>query len=128
MVIDDDLSIRKTLARTLERSGYAVSTAANGREGMKKFKDENIDLIITDIFMPDSDGFELLFKLIEARADIKIIVMSGGPRQLHCGNLFLETAKTLGANYTLEKPFSNQELLSMVESLLPDQENVTVGG
>ena len=118
LVIDDDESLRKSLARILERNGYEVSTASDGREGIKKFSDENIDLIITDIYMPDSDGLDVLLKLKEENSNVKIIAMSGGSKRL--GQEFLNFAKDFGALYTLKKPFPNEELLSAIKSLLPD--------
>ena len=121
LVIDDDESMRKSLNRILERNGYEVLTASDGREGIRKFRDGNIDLIITDIYMPDSDGFEFLLNLKQEDEDVKIISMSGGSKTLREGELFLSMSKALGAHYALKKPFSNDELLLAIKSLLSDQ-------
>ena len=120
LVIDDDESMRKSLSRILERHGYDVSTAMDGREGLKKFEGGGIDLILTDIFMPDSDGLDVLLRLKKEKSNVKIISMSGGSKTLGQSDVFLNLAKDFGSHHAIKKPFSNDELLSVIKSLLPD--------
>jgi YesN/AraC family two-component response regulator len=93
-----------------------VAEATNGREGLKMFISGGAELIITDLVMPEIEGFEVLMELQKHRPLAKIIVVSGGVR----GNSvdFLDIAKRLGASKVLAKPFTNDELMSTVNELL----------
>jgi CheY-like chemotaxis protein len=75
---------------------------------------QEVDLILVDILMPDMDGLQLIPLLRETRPACKIIAMSGGLGERD----YLDTAKRLGANDTLKKPFSPQDLLDAVSSQL----------
>ncbi|MEO5355518.1 MAG: response regulator, partial [Magnetococcus sp. XQGC-1] len=91
---------------------------SNGREGIKIFENIHIDLILTDIYMPDMDGLGVLLKLKEIDSNVKIIAMSGGSKRL--GQEFLNFTKAFGAHFAIKKPFSNDELLLSIKSLLTD--------
>jgi len=76
----------------------------------------NIDLVITDILMPEKEGLETIQELRQMDADIKIIAISGGDRS---GNLsYLGMAAALGADDVLAKPYRRQELLTMIDTVL----------
>ena len=96
--------------------GFNVLTASDGKEGMNLFTSNQVDLVITDIIMPDQDGFLTIMELKKICPDIKIIAMSGGGRG-HPGH-YLDTAKCFRAQYTLEKPFKTSVLLKAVYALL----------
>ncbi|MDA0747084.1 MAG: response regulator [bacterium] len=112
LVIDDDYEIRLALRKLLELSGYEVIEAANGHDGARLYSRNPVDLIITDIFMPDKDGVEVLLELRTDYPDIKVIVISGEGRN------FLPAAQDFGALRTFPKPFPSQELLQAVKELL----------
>ena len=105
------------LARTLTHFGHTVTQACNGKEGLRLFYACEADLVITDIVMPEMEGFEVLMELRKARPDMQIIAMSGGGRQQP--KEVLHIAKHLGAARVLAKPFSCDELISIVNDLLP---------
>jgi CheY-like chemotaxis protein len=117
LLIDDNDIFRSLLKETLIHFGHTVIEANNGREGLKMFTAAGADLIITDLVMPEIEGFEVLMELQKLRPLVKIIVVSGGVR----GNSldFLDIAKRLGASKVLAKPFTNDELMSTVNELLP---------
>ena len=119
LIIDDDKSILSFLKERLMYEGFNVLTAINGKEGMKLFNENQVDLVITDIIMPDIDGFETIIELKRICPDIKIIAMSGGGRGQP--EYYLETAKSFGAQYTVEKPFKTSELLEAVYELLKEK-------
>ena len=98
----------------LERAGYRVLTAENGKQGLRLFEHQAVDLILVDIFMPEMDGLELILLLRKTRPATKIIAISGGSGKMN----HLDTAKCLGAYDTLKKPFSLQELLDAVSAQL----------
>ncbi|MCK5541826.1 MAG: response regulator [Desulfobacterales bacterium] len=115
LIIDDEENILKMLSMALEREGHKVTTASNGKEGIKLYKETLADVIITDIVMPEMEGLEAIKKLRNEFKDIKIIALSGGgfvnPKE------YLKLAKHFGAQYTFTKPANLKELLSAIEEL-----------
>ena len=77
LIIDDEKAIRKTLIEILSFEGYKVDEAADGDEGLKKFKERVFDLVLCDIKMPKIDGIEFLQKAGEVNPDVPIIMISG---------------------------------------------------
>ena len=108
------------LAAALTHFGHTVVEAGNGAEGIKLFQQTNPDLIITDLVMPETEGFEVLMNLKKMSPCAKIMVMSGGVR----GKTedYLEIAMRLGASDVLAKPFSTDALLRAVDALLPAED------
>ena len=116
LVIDDDELMLSFLEERLMYEGFNVLTAINGNEGMKLFNDNQVDLVITDIIMPDKDGFETIIELKRICPDIKIIAMSG--MGLGMIEPCLKTAKFSGAEYALAKPFETSGLITALYKLL----------
>lgn len=114
LLIDDEDQVRTLFQVALEGAGYCVLTAENGKHGLRILQHQEADLILVDIFMPDMDGLEVIRLLRTSRPAIKIIAISGGSGERN----YLDIAKYLGANDTLKKPFSPQELLHAVASQL----------
>lgn len=77
LIIDDEKAIRKTLTEILSFEGYKLEEAADGEEGLKKFKEKPFDLVLCDIKMPKLDGIEFLQKAGETNPDVPIIMISG---------------------------------------------------
>src|SRR6187431_2676478 len=77
LIIDDEKAIRKTLSEILSFEGYKLDEAADGEEGLKRFKDKSYDLVLCDIKMPKIDGIDFLQKAVEVNPDIPIIMISG---------------------------------------------------
>lgn len=116
LLIDDNDQIRTLLRRVLEEAGYFVMDAANGHEGIQQFRETPVDLVITDLLMPDSDGLEVTMTLRRESPHVKIIALTGG-----VGNLnLLEVAKLLGAHRTMKKPFEMTDLLETVQQVLQE--------
>lgn len=116
LIIDDEAPVRKTLRILLERSGFQVREAKDGRAGVEAFRSAPADLIITDIIMPEQEGIETISQIRETDKNIPIIAMSGGGR---VGNMnFLEMAAQLGANAVLPKPIKPKTLLETIKSAL----------
>ena len=116
LIIDDDETIRTVLARTLERAGYTVVLAGDGRAGLRALEKETMDLVVTDIVMPETEGLELLMQVRARWPESKIIVISGGGRLQDPG--YLNTAKLMGADEVLAKPFGGNDFLITVETVL----------
>ena len=112
LVIDDNPDIRDTLRWLLEGEGYIVAVAANGLEGLRLQRKEPADIVVTDIFMPEQDGIETLWKFRDEFPGVPIIVMSGGGAAR--GTDYLVVARELGAKKALRKPLDPQELIDVV--------------
>ena len=126
LVIDDEQYIRTALKEVLEKEGFKVSSARDGRRGLELLDDEGADLVITDVIMPGIDGIATLEHIKSKHPDVPVIVISGGgnvaPRDYEPGAIstsaFLASAANAGASRTLTKPFNRQELLSAVADVL----------
>jgi DNA-binding NtrC family response regulator len=115
LVIDDELQIRRLMARALEGAGHAVAAAENGRVGLDHFMARPFDLVITDIIMPDVEGVEVV-RAIRTMSDVPLLVITGGGRMKQMD--FLDIAAHFGASDTLAKPFRMNALVAMAERLL----------
>jgi len=116
LVIDDDHLVRYTLSKILQRNGYHVATASDGKRAMAVFRDERPDVVITDIIMPEQEGIGTILKIPCERPEVKIIAISGGDST---GSLnLLGDAKLLGADRAFHKPLKPEELLEAVRELL----------
>ena len=111
LIIDDDEQTRILLRRVLEETGYLVSEAANGQDGLRQFRHTPAALVITDLLMPDMDGLEVTMALHRESPTLKIIAITGGSGKRD----FLDIAKHLGAHRTMKKPISIAKLLQAVE-------------
>ncbi len=116
LIIDDDDIIRRMLRLMLTKAGYTVLDAANGKEGLELFRNNDVDLVLTDLIMPEKEGIEMIVELRSDFPDVKIIAMSGGAQMGPEG--YLQMADALGAQQTLKKPIARQDLLNAIEQLL----------
>jgi len=116
LLVDDDESFRPMLHETLERFGYEVVTAVNGREAIDRYRERPADLVLTDVIMPDKEGLETIREIRREWPDARIIAMSGGG--CTSSDNYLKMARTMGAAEVLSKPFSNQDLLAAIEGVL----------
>jgi len=112
LVVDDEPALLKAVVTILEGTGFQVFTAKNGKEARAKASEHQIDLLITDLGMPEEDGIELVRRLKSERPGLRIIAMSGtfGPD-------LLKAARLLGANSTLSKPMTASQLLDCIHKL-----------
>jgi DNA-binding response OmpR family regulator len=116
LVIDDEQSICEAVEHMLCAGGHAVRVAASARVGLDRLQSEPVDLVITDMLMPDQDGIETIAAIRRIHGRLPIVAMCGGGR-LGAGE-YLDMARQLGADATLIKPFGRQELLATVDALL----------
>ena len=104
----------------LEAAGHTVVTAQDGNQASKMMAASKIDLVITDLLMPERDGLEFITEIRKKYAGVKIIAMSGGGRVAR--DSYLRIAKTFGAQFLLEKPFSQAGVLEAVQTVLKEPE------
>jgi two-component system, NtrC family, nitrogen regulation response regulator NtrX len=109
LIIDDEKAIRKTLTEILSFEGYKTDEAADGEEGLKRFKEKAYDLVLCDIKMPKLDGIEFLQKAVEINPDIPVIMISGH------GNIetAVEAVKKGAYDYISKPPDLNRLLITI---------------
>lgn len=108
LVIEDQASVRVLLVQILEEAGYRVYQAADGRQGLERFQTQPVDLVLTDLEMPEMNGLELILELTRTFLNVKVIAMSGHSTEK------LQTARLLGARQTFAKPLDLPALLNAV--------------
>jgi CheY-like chemotaxis protein len=111
LVVDDDPTIRETLAVVLETEGYPVTTASNGLEALHFFERDRPSLVILDMHMPVLDGPGLVHALHARGFDPPILVVTATMREAN------QVARQLGAEAALPKPFELPAILTLVEQL-----------
>jgi DNA-binding NtrC family response regulator len=117
LVIEDDDLLRGLLRSAFTRAGWTVSEARDGSEGLASYARAPVDVVITDILMPEKEGLETIRELSAQSPGIKIIAISGGGRGLNLD--VLDIARRFGASVTLEKPFDLEKMLEVAKELLP---------
>jgi DNA-binding NtrC family response regulator len=113
--MDDDDQVRRLVTRALRGDGHAVAEAPNGIVGLRLLREMPIDLVITDILMPEQDGLETITEILRVRPSLPIIAISGGG--VGSGGAYLSLAMTLGAKCVLEKPFEVARLIALVRDI-----------
>jgi len=114
LVVDDDKMQCTLVKRILQQEGHIVYTATCGNEGFQIADSKKIDLVFTDIVMPEMDGIELVRKLLSTNKDLPVVVISGDD----LGKTYFTNAYELGVKACLEKPVSKRDILELVEQLL----------
>lgn len=116
LVIDDDNQMRSLLREAFLLAGIEVDVAADGAEADALTSLQNYRVVITDIVMPDKDGFEVIFDLKQKSPATAIIAISGGGR-LDARD-YLESARSFGVTASFQKPINRKALLEKVQELL----------
>lgn len=116
LIVDDNEEIRTFLRRILSVTGHRIVDARNGREAIERIQNEPADLVISDIFMPESDGLELIRDLRNLCPGLKVIAISGGGDY---GDMdILRAAKLFGAFRVFTKPFHAGDMIAAVKEAL----------
>ena len=113
LLVDDESSMIDVTQLILTELGYEVSTAGDGKEGLKVLESAPSDLVITDMVMPDMEGIEFIRALAKKRPSLPVIVMSGHG----IGLKFLNSARAFGAKATLQKPFTPRQLSEAITAV-----------
>ena len=115
LVVDDEEDVRDMVRLILEPHGYEITEAADGEEGLQRYREAPADLVLSDFRMPVMDGPTMIGELRKAYPKVKIIVFAGIAVEL-------TEAAQLGADQVLKKPFRVLDLLEMVKKLLGEQD------
>ena len=114
LAIDDSRTIRALLTATLEKAGFAVTTAVDGVDGVEKFQNANADLVITDVNMPNKDGFGVIDDIRKGTVNraVPVLVLT-----TESGAALKERARKAGATGWIVKPFDDDALVSVIKRL-----------
>lgn len=114
LLIDDDQAVLDVLRRYLESDGHEVLQATGGTVALELLdqQPDPVDLVITDVYMPEIDGIEFIIRLTRCMSPDKVIAFSGGGYR--SSKDVLTIAQDLGVALTLHKPFSRRQLLDAV--------------
>jgi DNA-binding NtrC family response regulator len=117
LVVDDDELIVDLVKTILSRAGHEVAVAYSGEEALEMLDQSDFDLVVSDIFMSQGTGIELLIKMRARGMSTGFIAISGG----HFGHFspFANALQSMGVTKTLQKPFAPDDLLAAVDATLP---------
>jgi DNA-binding response OmpR family regulator len=116
LVIDDDPTIRSLTRLYLEKSGHSVYEAQDGSQGLDLFKKISPDAVITDIVMPEEEGFKTILEIRKLSKSVPIIVITGVKYMGDVDSLYV--AEQFGADKGYHKPLNYQQLITDIEDLL----------
>lgn len=111
LVVDDELIMRQLLTRILERQGFNVTEAIDGQEAITKLKASQFVFVISDIKMPNMDGFELLKEIRQNYSHLMVLLITGYKDKI------LRKAEEAGADGLITKPFKNIEIIQSLSIL-----------
>ncbi len=109
LIIEDDSDLLGLMKHVMENEGYVVSCAVNGAEGIFRNAQENPDLIILDLHMPEMDGIETLRKIRVSDEEVLVVILTG-----YASPDTIRDAADLNVSEYLSKPFENLELVSVI--------------
>ncbi|MCF3651929.1 response regulator [Synoicihabitans lomoniglobus] len=116
LIADDNPDLLEITTATLEDRGHEVISVVNGAEVIEQLELQPIDLLVTDVLMPDKEGIETILEIRRTNPILPIIAISGGG---HVGPVdYLTMARAAGANAALTKPVAPSKLASAIEELL----------
>ena len=118
LVVDDEVNIVRLIQVNLERHGYQVTTANNGVQALEKIREDRPDLLVSDVMMPEMDGFELLANVRRdpPLSDLPVIMLTAKAQDRD-----VMEGYTRGADMYLTKPFNPAELLNFAKRILSSQ-------
>jgi len=112
LLIEDETLLRDQIRTGLVDAGYQVRDAESGSQGLRMFKNERPDFVVTDLVMDGGEGIESILAIRRTDPELPIVAISGNPQYLH-------NSSQLGATYTLLKPFAIGQLLDILVDTRP---------
>jgi CheY-like chemotaxis protein len=117
LLADDAQDLQALIAMWLEEAGHHVTRVSTGQEVVQHAAQRDFDLLVTDILMPDGDGWDAIAVVQRSRPQMRILAISGGAREMPA-NKVLRAARAAGAIASLEKPFSRPDFLEAVARVM----------
>jgi DNA-binding response OmpR family regulator len=122
LVVDDEPTLRETLAEALDADGFRVVTAADGREALARFREHRPELVVLDLMLPELSGIEVC-RIIRQESDVPILMLTAKSSEVD-----KIVGLELGADDYVTKPFSLRELSARIRALLRRSEQVASEG
>ena len=122
LIVDDEPYMIRLLQHHVERAGYKMVKAVNGREALEKIDSAKPDLIIMDVMMPELNGLEVLSQIRESpeTAELPVIIMTANAQRFT-----REEAEAAGVSAFLTKPFSPTQLMLQIQNQLDEESSVS---
>ncbi|MCK5708167.1 MAG: response regulator [Candidatus Aureabacteria bacterium] len=111
LIVDDEIIIRALLLDVLKSDGHDVYAVSNGFDAIKLIKKKNIDLVFSDVHMPEMNGYDLLTQIQSSQPEITVIMMDSYPEDLS------ERCLERGALKCVHKPFDIKELREVIKNI-----------
>ena len=124
LIIDDDIIMREIIKDSISEYPIIIDEAVNGIEGIRKIKENQYDVILTDIIMPEKEGLELIMEIKSVHDNLKIIATTSGGSV--AADEYLEMAIGLGADAVIAKPFSEIKLIEIINELIDKNEQISL--
>ncbi|MCD4742280.1 MAG: response regulator, partial [Desulfobacteraceae bacterium] len=121
LIMEDDLNVAKGLKMILDEEGYNVDLQGTGSGAMDAMAQNDYDLLMADLHLPDIDGMQVVKKVKETKPETEVIVITG----YATSSLAVETMK-LGAHDFIAKPFTEEQIISSIESALDQNISKTI--
>lgn len=110
LVVDDEELLRSSMAKFLERKGFSVTTAKSGNTAFEIIINQKIDLVLSDVRMPDGNGPSLLERISQLDDEKPVLMFITG-----CSDTTPEELIEMGAKHVFEKPVDRQEILNRIK-------------
>jgi len=120
LIVDDEHQVRDLLRIEMSLAGHDAEVAANGREALEVLRARPVDIILTDIVMPELEGLETITQAKKDHPDLRVIAMSGSDQKL--SEFYLKCADSFGADQVIQKPFEIESLLALIEKMTAGSE------
>lgn len=125
-MVDDDALVRSTVVAMLKAIEFDVTEVPSGKDALRLISNNDFDVIVTDLFMPELDGFELILQIRKIEPVTPIILMTGGGMLYPSGSGRLSdltsSAEFLGASFVINKPFRKNNFKKIVDQALAQKE------
>jgi len=117
LVADDEEDIRLLLEQWLKPLGHKVLAARNGTEALKLIGGNRVDVVVTDVLMPDGDGLTVINGVKKSQPTARVLAISGGGRYMDSKE-YLRIAEGFGADAAIMKPFNREQFLEAIDRVL----------
>ena len=118
LLVDDAPRVRESIKDALETAGFEVDEAPDGKEAIELLNERSYSLLITDLWMPEMDGLDLMKHQRKINPNMPVIAITGGAVGLEPPNFSISLAQNWGADAVLDKPFDNDDLVDIVNDLI----------